>query len=242
MEYNRMISDRIRENQLDAIRHYPQPVMFGGIRIMAHPQASGNEFMNPPTLATGGNLTKSFAKLGKDVGKIGKKSLNAITQNIPNMASKVVNDSIVPALSKYGEKALTNYLAPAAEDMAITAVGAGQKRGRGRPRKGGVGGGIGLKPNFIKGVGGSFKSVMKQVGKVGKQVGKQVLNKALPMAEKYAANAVMDYALPAAETGAEFVAANPEVLLLAAGRKGRFVKGSQAAKDYMKSIRDKKKK
>jgi hypothetical protein len=54
----------------------------------------------------------------------------------------------------------------------------------------------------------------------------------------------MDYALPAAETGAEFVAANPEVLLLAAGRKtrkGRFKKGSQEAKDYMKSIRDRKK-
>jgi len=229
-----MISDRIRENQLDALRHYPQPMMFGGIRITAHPLASGNEYANPPTLATGGNLTKSFAKLGKDVSKIATKSINAVTREIPSMASKVVNDSVVPALSKYGEKALTNYLAPAVEEGAEVAVGMGRRRkGRGRPRK--RSGSVSDEER-----GGSFKSVMKQVGKVGKQV----INKALPMAEKYAANAVMDYALPAAETGAEFVAANPEVLLLAAGRKtrkGRFKKGSQEAKDYMKSLRDRKK-
>lgn len=264
MEYNKMISDKIRENELKMIRSYPQPMMFGGVRFLnGHPQASGNDYANPSTLATGsqffapsgGNFTKQLQKMGKsavkEVGKIASKTSRAVANDIPNMVSK----SVIPALSKYGEAALTNYLAPAVEEGAEVAVGMG--RGRGRPKKE---------------IGGSFKSVMKSVGKVGKQV----FNKALPMAEKYAMNtaktALMDYALPAAETGAEFVAANPEVLLLAAGRKkrggaflglpgkkaidkekvkifggkrkGRFVKGSVEAKEWgakMKKIREMKK-
>lgn len=252
MEYTRMINQKLKQNQLNAIHHYPQPLMFGGIRFLSgHPDAGGNEFKDPSTLYTAGfpeyNISGgsvNFKKIGKTLSKLGKNTGNQILKTIPSIASDSIKNSIVPALSKYGEKALTNYLAPAVESAVMDAgpamAGMGMKRrGRGRPKKKSDDGiHIDINSHNAKRdiEGGSFKSVMKKVGKVGKQV----FNKALPMAEKYAANALMDYALPAAETGAEFVAANPEVLLLAAGRKarkGRFPKGSQAAKDHMAKIR-----
>lgn len=251
MEYNKMINDKLKENQLRAIRHYPQPMMFGGVRFLTnHPLHAGNPANGPHTLSTGdpypnmsleysqgGNMAKSLKKIGKSIQKVGNKTIKAVGEAIPKMTTDTLNNAIVPALSKYGEKALTNYLMPAVEEGAEIAV-AGSRR-RGRPRK--------LTKKQVEDVidefkGGSFKSVMKKVGKVANKV----VNKAIPMAEKYAMNglktAVMDYALPAAEVGAETVAANPELLLLAAGRKGRFKKGSQAAKDHMAKIRAMRKK
>ena len=283
MQYNKMINEKLKENQLKMIRHYPQPMMFGGVRFLTNHPLPGNSSNGPNTLSTGdsseymtvrgaegGNLAKSLNKIGKSIQKVGNKTIKAVGEAIPKMTTDVLDKSIVPALSKYGEKALTNYLMPAAESALETGaeVAVAGSRRRGRPRK--------LTKKQMEDVidefkGGSFKSVMKKVGKVANTVGKQVVNKAIPMAEKYAMNglktAVMDYALPAAEVGAETVAANPELLLLAAGRrkggsffgiskkkleapidkshggkrKGRFVKGSQAAKDHMAKIRAMKK-
>jgi len=264
-----MINRKLQENTLKAIHNYPQPIMFGGVRFLSdHPLPGGNGHKDPSSLYTtshpdfamlnsvhGGKI--NFNKIGKTLSKLAKDTGNKVLKSVPDIASK--------ALSKYGEKALTDYLAPAIESAAMEAgpamAGMGVSRGRGRPRRKTIED-IVNDINARKDIqGGSFKSVMKKVGKVGKQV----FNKALPMAEKYAMNtaktALMDYALPAAETGAEFVAANPEVLLLAAGRKygggpfgkkgidklhdkifggtrkGRFVKGSIEAKEHMAKVR-----
>ena len=232
MEYKRMIAREKLANVERAIQHYPQPQMFtdtltgmklyGGYRITAHPGA-GNPHYGPTTLYTSdganstlqaGSLSKELSKIGKQASKVAKETSRALQKAVPGAATKLIQDSVITPLGKYGEKALTEYLTPSnvaalGESVAETSVGMG--RAKGRPRKN--------KQHDFGGAssGGSFKSVMKTVSKGANKV----IKKVAPLVQKYATEAAMDYLAPGAEGAAEFVAANPEVLLLAAGRKGK---------------------
>jgi len=229
-----------------AIQHYPQPTMFndtltgmklyGGYRITAHPGA-GNPHDGPLTLFTSdgahatlhaGSLSKELKKIEKQAANVGKQTSRALQKAVPGAATTLVQKSLIDPLSKYGEQALTNYLNPAniaaaAETVAETSVGMG--RAKGRPRKN--------KQHDFGGAssGGSLKSVMKQVSKGANKA----IKKVAPLVQKYATKAAMDYLVPGAEAAAETVAANPELLLLAAGRKPRktrFAKGSPDALEW----------
>jgi hypothetical protein len=217
-DYNHKILRKLQENKLKSIENYPQPYyfnepdsLFGGIRFLSdHPLPSGVQERN---LGTGGNIgkniSKTFKKLAKDTGK-------TLLKDAPSMVSKTLENSVVPALSKYGNKALSDYLMPAvatvAEDAVPVALGMGRKR-RGR------------KPKY------ESESESDEEKKGGKFNLGKTLKKGLSMAEKYAPKL--------AETAAMTVAENPELLLALGRKKGgkRLVKGSQEAKDHMARIR-----
>jgi hypothetical protein len=216
-DYNHKIIRKLQENKLKSIENYPSiyyfnepDSLFGGIRFLSdHPLPSG---VNDRNLATGGNLGKSisktFKKLAKDTGK-------TLLKDAPSMVSKTLEKSVVPALSKYGEKALTNYLMPAvqtvAEDAVPVALGMGRKR-RGRKPK--------------------YESESDEEKKGGKFNLGKTLKKGLSMAEKYAPKL--------AETAAMTVAENPELLLALGRKKGgkRPVKGSPEAIAWGKKMKE----
>ena len=256
-DYNHKIIRKLQENKLKSIANYPQPnyfiepdTLFGGIRFLSdHPLPSG---VNDRNLATGGNIgkniSKTFKKLAKDTGK-------TLMKDAPNMVSSVVNKSVVPALSNYGEKALTNYLMPAVKTIAEDAVGTGRKRRMRKPKYESEsdeeyeGGKFNLKKTLKKGLSMAEKYAPQLAEKammtvaenpemlvaLGRKKGgkfdfKKTLKKGLSMAEKYAPQL--------AEKAMMTVAENPE-MLVALGRKkgGRFVKGSPEAKAHMQKIR-----
>jgi len=247
MEYKKMIAREKIANIERAIQHYPQPTMFndtltgmklyGGYRITAHPGA-GNPHYGPLTLFTSdgahatlhaGSLSKELKKVGKQASKVFKETSKAVQKAVPGAATTLIQKGVVEPLAKYGEKALTDYLTPSNVAAAVmpaaeASIGMGRVP-KGRPRKN--------KQHDFGGAssGGSFKSVMKQVSKGAKKA----IKKVAPLVQKYATEAAMDYIVPGAEVAAETVAANPELLLLAAGRKPkkpRFAKGSPDALEW----------
>ena len=261
-DYNHRILRKIQENKLKSIDNYPQPyyftepdTLFGGIRFLSdHPLPSG---VNDRNLGTGGNIgkniSKTFKKLAKDTGK-------TLMKDAPNMVSSVVNKSVVPALSNYGEKALTNYLMPAvrtvAEDAVPVALGMGRKRRGRKPKYESEsdeeydGGKFNLKKTLKKGLSMAEKYAPQLAEKaamtiaenpemlvaLGRTKGgkfnlKKTLKKGLSMAEKYAPQL--------AEKAAMTIAENPE-MLVALGRKkgGRLVKGSPEAKEWARKMRE----
>lgn len=213
-DYNHKILRKLQENKLKSIANYPQPFifnepdsLFGGIRFLSdHPLPSGVSDRN---LATGGkSISKTFKKLVKDTGK-------TLLKDAPSMVSKTVEHTVVPALSKYGEKALTNYLSPAVEAVAENAVPMALGMGRKKRSK---------KPKYE-----SESDEEKEGGKF--NLGK-TLKKGLSMAEKYAPKL--------AETAAMTVAENPELLLALGRKKGgkRPVKGSPEAIAWGKKMKE----
>lgn len=146
MNYQQYMARRLTENQLKAIRSYPQPIMFGGVHPMDHPLASGNEYSNPSTLVTGsgvsgGKMSKTSKALLKGLKTVGK----TIAPVVKDIGSQVAKNVAIPALTKYGTQALESYLMPAAETAAETvaanpellllAAGRVSQKKRGRPRK-----------------------------------------------------------------------------------------------------------
>ena len=79
------------------------------------------------------------------------------------------------------------------------------------------------------------RSIKKEARKLPGDLGKEIKKQVIPEITKYGLKAAKDYLLPAAET----VAANPELLLMAAGRKSRKPrKMSRAIREYSESDSD----
>jgi len=75
------------------------------------------------------NFARDVGKAEKTVAKVGTATGNSLIKSVPGVVTKSFEGAVVPALSKYGATALTNYLAPAAETaleyapLALAAAG-----------------------------------------------------------------------------------------------------------------------
>ena len=102
------------------------PRMQGGARPQKGGILAGNDILNGMQgVATshpgmqGGYSFKNFAhdvgKAEKTVAKVGTNTGNQLLKSVSGVITKSFEGAVVPALSKYGSTALTNYLMPAAE-------------------------------------------------------------------------------------------------------------------------------
>ena len=117
----------------------------GGARPQKGGILAGNDILNGMTGQLAGVATshpgmqggkysfKNFAhdvgKAEKTVAKVGTNTGNQLLKSVPGVITKSFEGAVVPALSKYGSTALTNYLMPAAETaveyapLALAAAG-----------------------------------------------------------------------------------------------------------------------
>ena len=106
---------------LKARNTYNNIVLQGGARPQKGGILAGNDILNGMTgqLAGGKYSFKNFAhdvgKAEKPVAKVGTNTGNQLLKSVPGVITKSFEGAVVPALSKYGSTALTNYLMPAAE-------------------------------------------------------------------------------------------------------------------------------
>ena len=115
-------------NKIDALS--------GGARPQKGGILAGNDILDGMLSGqlTGGKYSlKKFArdvgKAEKTVAKVGTNTGNQLLKSVPGVITKSFEGAVVPALSKYGSTALTNYLMPAAETaveyapLALAAAG-----------------------------------------------------------------------------------------------------------------------
>jgi len=85
-------------------------------------------------LSAGFSMHNIVNKVENTMKKVGKDTGNQVIKSIPSVVTKSFEGAVVPALSKYGEKALTQYLMPAAtiaaEDAPLALLAAGRKIAR----------------------------------------------------------------------------------------------------------------
>ena len=107
----------------------------GGARPQKGGILAGNDILNGMTGQLAGgkysfkNFTHDVGKAEKTVAKVGTNTGNQLLKSVPGVITKSFEGAVVPALSKYGSTALTNYLMPAAETaveyapLALAAAG-----------------------------------------------------------------------------------------------------------------------
>ena len=116
---------------LKARNTYNKIVLQGGARPQKGGILAGNDILNG---MTGGkysfkNFARDVSKAEKTVAKVGTNTGNQLLKSVPGVITKSFEGAVVPALSKYGSTALTNYLMPAAETaveyapLALAAAG-----------------------------------------------------------------------------------------------------------------------
>lgn len=112
--------------QLQGMQGGSRPIKKGGI-------LAGNDILDGMMIGGKSYSLKKFArdvgKVEKTVAKVATNTGNQLIKSVPGVITKSFEGAVVPALSKYGSTALTNYLMPAAETaveyapLALAAAG-----------------------------------------------------------------------------------------------------------------------
>lgn len=245
INYNKGIANRLRMQEQQAQQNLPfkEPKMLGGV-FPSGGVLAGTTIEGPATLAVGGRAFRrftgnetvleggkfSFSKLAKDTGNISKKILKVGVPALSGAIGTIEGGPATGLATAKASSALTDYL-----------LGSGKRKG----------GKIKMKDVIDYGKFGvdTISDVIGIANKVKSKMGSgKMLDKAQDVINKVKSREGMVYSQSLKDALMKNVKGLKKPTNIIEGgccggaRKGRFVKGSEEAKAFMASIRNKKKK